>query len=335
MIKITETESKRILEMHSKLKKKPILEQNTAPDADNEAKPNVSTETPKVNTNVEAPKVNQDEVDLKLLRDAEKSKCLTNCKFQYVKGTKKPVYVVTTLKSTKVVYFYPDMTYKFADGSKSGKWKCDAIQALANQEQQVASQKAIVDKDVAAELAQFGWKKRESIPVTDTEITQLYQKHPKYELYKLRVDNAKTGGFTTEQQAFINQWKKKKGEEGETGYTEILTPEQKALGTYQAVRVNGTEQLFPNGGLIMYKPAAGEQKKKACRADVKKYYDYWKTKREDIPQSEFDLLKSKVQACANQFDGKWGGIFSVVDNQIKTLRGGTGGPLSDSKWRLR
>jgi hypothetical protein len=88
----------------------------------------------------------------------------------------------------------------------------------------------------------------------------------------------------------------------------------------------------------MYKPAAGEQKKKDCRVEVKKYYDYWKTKREDIPQSEFDKLKSTVQACANQFEGKWGGVFSSVDNYIKTLRGGTGGPLSygeDAKWRLK
>jgi hypothetical protein len=88
----------------------------------------------------------------------------------------------------------------------------------------------------------------------------------------------------------------------------------------------------------MYKPASGAQDKKTCRDDIKTYYDYWKTKREDITQTDFDQLKSKVQACANQFDGKWGGIFSSVDNYIETLRGGAGGPLSygeDAKWRLK
>ena len=117
MIKIETSEVKRILEMHSKLKKKPILEQNTAPDS--------STETPKVN---------QDEVDLKLIQDAEKAGCLKNGKSQYLKGTKKPVYVATTVKSGKVVYFYPDMTYKFADGSKSGKWKCSKVEEIKIQQ---------------------------------------------------------------------------------------------------------------------------------------------------------------------------------------------------------
>jgi len=348
MRNIDTNEVKRILEMHSKLKKKPILEQN-APDEDNDVNPNVSgvnpslnntpkVDSPKVNSpkvsndnSSVIPKVNQDEVDLKLIRDAVTAKCLKNGKAQYLKGTKKPVYVVTTVKSGKVVVFYPDMTYKFADGSKSGKWKCDGLQALANQAQQVATQQTTVDTDIARELEQYGWKKREEINVTDTELGQLYQKHPKYNLYKLKIDNSKVGGYTPEQQAFINQWKQQKG------YVEKLTPEQLASGVYQKVNVAGSEGLFP-GGLIMYKPAAGAQDKKVCRDNVKKYYDYWKTKREDIPQSEFDSLKSQVQACANQFEGKWGGIFSVVDNYIKTLRGGTGGPLSygeDAKWRLR
>ena len=314
MRKIETSEVKRILEMHSKLKKTPILEQN----APVQNAPNV------------VPKVNQDEVNLKLIRDAISSNCLKNGKSQYLKGTKKPVYVVTTAKSGKVVVFYPDMTYKFADGSKSGKWKCSALETLANAEKQKASQKATVDTDVARELEQYGWKERKDIAVTDTELGQLYQKHPKYDLYKLKVSTAKQGGYTPEQQAFITNWEAK-------GYKSKLTPEELATGTYQKVNVQGSEQYFPEG-LIMYKPAAGAQDKKVCRDNVKKYYDYWKTKREDIPQSEFDQLKSQVQACANQFEGKWGGIFSSVDDNIKTLRGGTGGPLSygeDTKWRLK
>lgn len=34
------------------------------------------------------------------------------------------VYRTTTKKSGKMVDFFADMTYKFLDGSKSGKWKC-------------------------------------------------------------------------------------------------------------------------------------------------------------------------------------------------------------------
>jgi hypothetical protein len=196
-IKIDSDEVKRILEMHSKLKKKPILEQNAssqnAADVDNDIDPKVSgvnpisNNTPKVDSSNVLPKVNQDEVDLKLIQDAIDSNCLKNGKRQYLKGTKKPVYVATTVKSGKVVVFYPNMTYKFADGSKSGKWKCSALETLANVEKQKASQKATVDTDVARELEQYGWKERKDIPVTDIELSKLYQKHPKYELYKLKL----------------------------------------------------------------------------------------------------------------------------------------------------
>jgi hypothetical protein len=301
---IEESEKNEILSMHKSLMKEQI-------------QPIVPV-TPVSNTGEE------------ILRKAKAAGCLINGQLFTNPDKTKFVYRATT-KSGKEIDFYGDMTYKFRDGSKSGNWKCDKIAQMDSQQATQASQKATVDTDIARELEQYGWKKRADIAVTDTELSQLYQKHPKYDLYKLKVNTAKQGGYTPEQQAFINQWIKNEG------YVEKLTPEQLASGTYQKVNVQGSEQYFP-GGLIMYKPAAGEQDKKVCRDKVKQYYDYWKTKREDIPQSQFDSLKSQVQACANQFNGKWGGVFSIVDNYIKTLRGGTGGPLSygeDAKWRLK
>lgn len=300
---INEEEKSRILSMHQKLIKE--QQEKTA-----------ITEDP----------------NFTILKNARKAGCLSNG--EIFKDKTKNIYFYrkpSSKEPTKEVDFFADMTYKFVDGSKSGKWKCDGLTTLANTDAQMASQKATVDTDIARELEQYGWKKRADIAVTDTELSQLYQKHPKYDLYKLKVNTAKTGGYTEEQQAFINQWTKDKG------YVEKLTPEQLASGIYQKVKVQGSDEYFP-GGLIMYKPAAGAQDKKTCRNNIKKYYDYWKTKREDITQTEFDQLKSKVQACANQFDGKWGGIFSSVDNYIETLRGGAGGPLSygeDAKWRLK
>lgn len=262
---------------------------------------------------------------LTIISNAVKLGCLSKGQRYLDKTNNKYFYrKPSTKEPTKEVDFFADMTYKFVDGSKTGTWKCEELVSLNT-----------TNTDVGREITQNQYKKREDIPVTDTELAQLYEKHPKYDLYRLKIKTNKVSGFTEDQQAFIDQFKQKKADGGESGYVETLTPQQRALGTYQAVKVNGTEQLFPNGGLTMYRPAAGEQVKKDCRDKVKKYYDYWKTKREDIPQNEFDSLKSQVQACANQFDGKWGGIFSVVDNYIKTLRGGTGGPLSDSKWRLR
>jgi hypothetical protein len=273
---------------------------------------------------------NTEDPNLIKLRNSIKLGCLSNGKLK--RDITKNIYFYRKPSATGTgdVDFFPDMTYKFVNGSKSGKWKCDGLVTLANTDTQQAAQQTTVNTDIARELEQYGWKKREDIAVTDTELGQLYQKHPKYDLYKLKVNTAKTGGYTEEQKAFITQWNSK-------GYVEKLTPEQLASGIYQKVNVQGSEQYFP-GGLIMYKPAAGVQDKKTCRDDVKTYYEYWKTKREDITQTDFDQLKSKVQACANQFEGKWGGMFSSVDDYIKTLRGGAGGPLSygeDAKWRLK
>ena len=271
-----------------------------------------------------------EDVNLTKLRNSVKVGCLTNGKLKRDSSKNIYFYRKPSATGTGDVDFFADMTYKFVDGSKSGKWKCEGLTTLANTTTQQATQQATVDSDIARELAQYGWKKRTEIDVTDTELSQLYQKHPKYDLYKLKVNTAKEGGYTPEQTSFIQNWEAK-------GYKSKLTSDELATGTFKKVNVEGSEQYFP-GGLIMYKPAAGVQDKKACRDKVKQYYEYWKTKREDISQSEFDQLKSQVQACANQFDGKWGGIFSSVDDNIKTLRGGTGGPLSygeDAKWRLK
>ena len=77
--------------------------------------------------------------------------------------------------------------------------------------------------------------------------------------------------------------------------------------------------------------------KSDCKNTVEAYYKAWKTKKRVEPNT-FIPMKEKVQACVNEFDGKWGGMFSSIDNYIETLRGGSGGPLSygeDSKWRLK
>lgn len=347
MKNIDTNEVKRILEMHSKLKKKPILEQN-APDEDNDANPNVSgvnptlKSTPKVTNDNSSviPKVNQDEVDLKLIRDAVTAKCLKNGKAQYLKGTKKPVYVVTTAKSGKVVVFYPDMTYKFVDGSKSGKWKCDGLQALANQAQQTATQQTTVDADIAREIEQNNYQRIEDINVTPSELAQLYEKHPKYNLWRLKFKTSKSGGFTEEQKAFIKQWTDDQNRNGKPGFVATLTPEQRAKGTFKAIKVSGTEQLFPNGGLTMYRePAVASNDIKSCKEAIEKYYTYWREDSEELTDSEFNSLKPFVQSCANRYHKRWGGVFSSIDNYVKILTGDEpGGPSSygsDSKFRLK
>jgi len=65
------------------------------------------------------------------LRKAEKDKCLKNGRLLTNANRSKFVYRATT-KSGKEVDFFADMTYKFKDGSKSGKWACPEMPSSAS-----------------------------------------------------------------------------------------------------------------------------------------------------------------------------------------------------------
>lgn len=110
------------------------------------------------------------------------------------------------------------------------------------------------------------------------------------------------------------------------------------MGTYKQVKVPGSEGLFP-GGLIMYRPAVTVPEISVCKDNIKQYYEAFKNRSEELTDSEFNKLKPVVQGCIDKYNGKWGGIFSNVDNYVKVLTGDApGGPLStgeDSKFRLK
>jgi hypothetical protein len=322
-LNIDSNEVKQILEMHSKLRKKGLLEQE------------------------EKVVPNQDEIDRKFLMDCETAGCLKNGEIKLLRGTTKPVYQATTLNSKEVVLFYPDKTYKFPKTGETGKWKCSKVE-------QMMAQQTLQQNEIEQLKTQFGWKTREDLKnVTQEELTQLYQKHPKFELYKLKVESGKIGGYTDVQQKFIDNAKK-------LGYKESLTSEETASGKYKQYLVPNSEQYFPGGLKMFYssetaissgvdikqqfKNSVTNQtptSKKDCRDTISAYYNAWRTKKE-IPDVEFEPMKRKVQACVNEYDGKWGGILSKIDEYVDVLRGvqvgDIKGPLSsggDSKWRLK
>lgn len=308
MKKISQIEKNTILEMHSKLKK-PLISEQVVGDTKSKLS--------------------------KMLDDG----CVKNGKIVEMESKNPVLQFAIRQESTKTPgkfrYFFADNRVGSFDGNgkfefSASKWSCNASQQ-AKFDASTKSQETIVNTDIARELEQYGWKKRGDIAVTDTELGQLYQKHPKYDLYKLKINNAKVGGYTEEQQAFIDLWKGK-------DYVEKLTPEQLALGTYKQVKVSGSEGLFP-GGLIMYRPAVTVPEISVCKDNIKQYYEAFKNRSEELTDSEFNKLKPVVQGCIDKYNGKWGGIFSNVDNYVKVLTGDApGGPLStgeDSKFRLK
>lgn len=296
--------------------------------------------------------VNTEDPNLTKLRNSIKVGCLSNGKLK--RDTSKNIYFYRKPSVTGQgdVDFFSDMTYKFVDGSKSGKWKCEGLVTLATTAAQQESQKQQQQSEIDQLKKQFGWKTKEELgDVGQEELSQLYQKHPKFELFKLKVESGKVGGYTDIQQKFIDQ-------ATSMGYKLKLTPEETASGKYKQYKVPNSENYFP-GGLTMFfssetavasgsdiQQSFGElsqgqapKTRKECAEAIKVYYEAWETRRE-IPQNVFDPMKRRVQACVNTYGKKFkslGGILSNVDNYIDTLSGGSGGPLSygeDAKWRI-
>ena len=77
--------------------------------------------------------------DLVLLRKAITAGCLKSGRILTNPTQTKYVYRATT-KSGKTVDFTADMNYKFEDGSKTGKWKCDEIAQIDAKTAETAQQ---------------------------------------------------------------------------------------------------------------------------------------------------------------------------------------------------
>jgi hypothetical protein len=125
--KITPDEAKVILEMHSKMKS------------------NGSTITEQTKTTTEDP-------DIAKLKSAMDAGCLTTGGLRRSKSTGKVYYRKPSIKQPgKTIDYFADMTYKFTDGSESGKWKCDGITQSTpttpqvNQQQLTPQQQKSVD----------------------------------------------------------------------------------------------------------------------------------------------------------------------------------------------
>jgi len=315
MRNIDTNEVKRILEMHSKLKKKPILEQN-APDNDNDVNPNVSGVNPSIKN---TPKVNQDEVDLKLIRDAKTAKCLKNGKEQYLKGTKKPVYVVTTAKSGKVVVFYPDMTYKFKDGSKSGKWKCDELVTLTSMKDQKADQEsknAQLAKDV--QLTKDAQNKKQ-------QYIDKFTKAP-YN-YKFNVKDIDKQKYTE-----LDPVNDLKVPAGVFAVTDKFYSDPSVNKDIKGRSDSSLNDVLENQSI----------NRNACRKNVEDYFKSFKRKNSIVIDGPtFEKAKRIVQSCKDEHYGKWGiaGGGNKLDNYLDILSGvKEGGPTSygnDSKWRIQ
>ena len=302
--------------------------------------------------------------DLVNLRKAITAGCLKGGKILTNTNQTKYVYRVTS-KTGKTVDFTADMNYKFGDGSKSGKWKCDEIAQMAataaSNATQLANTKVDNESKIASEIKK-GWKKIETLKSEGVDLTTLDRVYDtqvvgNVTLYRPKgssttfTQNTSTADFNKDQLLFVDKFKK-------IGYK--LNPtrlEQSTMVKVTDKELGAPVDLFPNGLTLYYNPNAQSDVKsdqslvsdilknqavdrEACRKNIEDYYRSFKTDAFYDPATIYKI-KTVVQACKNQHYGKWGvlGGGKKLDNYLDMLSGvKEGGPSSygdDSKWRLK
>lgn len=318
---ISESEVNRILSMHKSLKEQ-----------------------------TEMKKVTDISSDLVMLRKAITAGCLKGGRILTNSNQSKYVYRATS-KSGKTVDFTADMNYKFGDGSKSGKWKCDEMAQMEVTAAQAAQQQAANTEDINRMKKEGGWQEANELKTTRENLDnpQMFEKKvvSGVTLYRPVISSGVSAGLTPEQIKVVKKYtdlggklrKDLDAEEAQTWTSKVVYPagtlfSQDLVMFFPPSNVKGTEGSKVDSE---FKKAVTNQtptSKSDCRDTIEAYYEAWRTKQR-IEQSTLLPMKEKVQACANYFEGKWGGALSKIDNYIEILRGDReGGPLSDSKWRI-
>jgi hypothetical protein len=327
MNNINQIERDRILEMHSKFKKSLISEQ------------------------VDDLKTKLD----KFLSDG----CVKNGEIVQLQTKNPALQYAIRQESTKTPgkfrYFFADYRVGIFDGSgkfqfSPSKWSCAGVQQ-ATAAAATAATAASNAADTSLVQQEGGWAEAKDIKTTreNLENPQMFEKKVVngVTLYRSIINKGVTGGLTPEQIKVVKKYtdlggklrKDLDAEEAQTWTSKVVYPagtlfSQDLVMFFPPSNVKGTEGSKVDSE---FKKAVTNQtptSKSDCRDTIEAYYEAWRTKQR-IEQSTLLPMKEKVQACANYFEGKWGGALSKIDNYIEILRGDReGGPLSDSKWRI-
>ena len=310
----------------------------------------------------------QQNPSLEILRKAVKGGCLRNG--QLVQSKLDPTKYIYRAKTDSGldIDFFGDMTYKFRESGKTGKWKmCQQAIDMETNAANTAAANAETKRDNAAKIAslkQQNYKTKEELIAAGADLNTIDKSYDKQvignvALYKLKGDvndltlSGGTQDFDAKQQAFINKYLK-----APFGY--VLNPPREQRSQMKAVTaadLGADSDLFPNGLTLYYDPNAQKNIKsdqslvsdilknqavdrEACRKNVEDYYRSYKTDATIDPATLYKV-KRVVQACKNQHYGKWGvlGGGKKLDDYLDILSGvKEGGPMSygdNAFWRLK
>ena len=328
MNNITQIDRDSILEMHSKMKKPLISEQ--------------------VDTDLKT-KLN------KILTDG----CVKNGKIVTLQTKNPALQFAIKQESTKTPgkfrYFFADGRAGIFDANGkfeflSGKLDCTEVQQAATQAANAVTQAANA-ADTALVQQEGGWQEAKDIKTTreNLENPQMFEKKVVngVTLYRSVISKGVTGGLTPEQIKVIKKYtdlggklrKDLDAEEAQTWSSKVVYPAGTLFAEDLVMFFPPKNVVGADGGNIeqQFTKAISNQtptSKRDCKDTIEAYYEAWRTKKRIEPNTLLPM-KEKVQACANEFEGKWGGVLSRIDNYVEVLRGDReGGPLSDSKWRI-
>lgn len=331
---ISNEEVKTILEMHSKAKKNTFLIKEDS------------------------------ESDLEKLRIAITAGCLKNGALKRSKSTGNVFYRKPSAKDpAKEVDFFADMTFKFVDGSQSGKWKCDAIAtSLSNKENKAAQDAATQEKNAADKKAadsniellkkEGGWKSYDELIQIDTKENisnpTMYEKKTVdgIDLYRRKVSGAVGEALTDDQMKIIKKWQSQGAklrkdldpEESKTWTAKVVSPKSEGYFVQDLVMYFPPTTITNTDITNAFQQAVQDQTPQNsddCKTTIEAYYMAW-SKKKKIEPNMLSAMKEKVQACKNEFYGSWGafGGGKKIDGYLDTLSGGPGGPSVGNPWRL-
>ena len=336
---ISNEEVKTILEMHSKVRKNTFLIKEDAAS------------------------------DEERLRIAITSGCLKGGSLKRSKSTGNVFYRKPSAQEPgKEVDFFADMTFKFTDGSKSGKWKCDAIgTSLANKEKtaaDAASQektnaevKVATDANIENLKKEGGWKTYDELISTDTKENianpAMYDKKvvDGVTLYRRTSGKGITSGLDKRQQDVITQFKAKGAKlenevtalEAKAWTRKLVSPKSEGLFSEDLYMYFPPNTISNTDITSAFEKAVKDQTPESsddCKKAIEAYYMAFK-KKKVFTDDVLTAMKEKVQACKNEFYGSWGafGGGKTIDGYLDMLSGkASGGPSSygdDSQWRLK
>ena len=251
------------------------------------------------------------------------------------------------------LYIKDDFTFDVVSVDASGnktlsasnkKWACPALTKPVEDQ---------VNANIKLTQKEGGWKKRGDITDTDANVNnpQMYEKQVVNgeTLYRRISGKGIAGALDDRQQTVVTKWEKQgaklekdvDAEQAKTWSRKLVSPKSDGLFSEDFYMYFPPNTVNNAAILTAFKSAVTDQtsnSKPDCKDAIEAYYSAFKVKAKIEPNT-MDAMKEKVQACVNQFKGKWGvGAFTKIDNYVDILTGvERGGPSSygdDAKWRL-